>query len=241
MNKTQEMQTFLEYFPSHFSIFEKDNDIELNSGNTVIDKETLVRNFKEPGKKKIEFLCKHIINNFRVFSGNNDYTSVNFMYETNIETIINDFKEYLKTNKKRKPKKTIENEETKKTIETKETVTEKNNVTKTNNSNELTPVAMTNPTKNINWSFEWKIMIDDKAFINGNIKSLSDLNNLMAQMKTFFTESNQNELKETTKKTCVENNIEKDIAQKIVDNNVINFEKDFSLDLTEADLNELFT
>lgn len=249
MNKTQEMQNFLEYFPAHFSIFEKDNDIELNTGNTIIDKDILLIGFKEPGKKKIEFLCKHIINNFRVFKGD-DYTSFSFVKESNIDSILLDFKEYLKTNKK-KSKKTQAKEKNN------QIATENINICKNvNNGNENNQKSSnieerdetsfnstkTDQNNTVNWSFDWKITIDNKSFIQGNIKSMSDLNNLMEQMKLFFTNNQENSLKET-EKSIIENNsvnLTKNDKIKLIKDNTISFEKDFSLELTEDDLNDLF-
>lgn len=244
MNKAQEMETFLEYFPTHFSIFEKDNDIELNSGNTIIDKDTLIIGFKEPGKKKIEFLCKHIINNFRVFKGN-DFTTSSFIKENDIESILTNFKEYLKTNKKRKSKKTENNENG---SNNNEDVTEKQKET-VNNSQESSSKneklekdhlysTKTDQNNNINWSFDWKITIDNKSFIQGNIKNINDLNNLMEQMKNFFT-NNSNESEKSVTENNQINQTKNDKIQ-LIKENTVSFDKEFSLELTEDDLNDLF-
>lgn len=236
MNKAQEMQTFLGYFPEHFSIFEKDNDIELNSGNTIIDKEILLTGFKEPGKKKIEVLCKHIINNFRVFKGQ-DYSSSSFIKENDIESILSDFKEFLKSNKKRKSKKTESNENESKQIEI--IIAEDNLKTEVSKTKD---VLQKEKESNVNWSFEWMIKIDNKSFIQGNIKNMNDLNNLMEQMKTFFTSNPSLDLNESEKIITENNPVNQTKNDKIqlIKENTISFEKDFSLELTEDDLNDLF-
>lgn len=247
MNKTQEMQAFLDYFPSSFSIFEKDNDIELNSGNTIIDKDTLIFGFKEPGKKKIEFLCKHIINNFRVFRGVNNYNSENFINESHLESILNDFKDHLKSNKKRKQNKqkennddkkndTMEKEEENKNKENEEIQNEIKNDTKIDtmkkekeNKNiqneEIQQNEIKIDNKNMNWCFEWNIKIDNKSFICGQISNMNDLNQLVNQMKIFF------EKKDEDKKEFNEHNV--------VNTNSITFKDDFTLELTEEDLKEI--
>lgn len=223
MNKTEEMQLFLEYFPKHFSIFEKDNDIELNIGNTIIDKDILIRNFKEPGKKKNEFLCKHIINNFRVFRGQN-YNSDHFITEKEVEVILGEFKDFLKSNKKRKTK----SEKTETQKEQTETALNKDDHIINEDKHDKPQESQSNE---VNWSFEWKININERPLIQGQIKSLQDLNNLMEQMKEFF--KNPEKKEENNKSSITE-------TSNLVEENTISFDKSFSLELTEDELNDLF-
>lgn len=248
MNKTEEMQIFLdEYLPNSFSIFEKDNDIELNVGNTIIDKEILLRNFKEPGKKKLEFLSKHLTKNFKVFRLN-DYS--NYLNESEYAKILDEFRVYLKLNKKRKLKTETRNENTRDESteqNNQNESTEQNNQTKEQkheiSNDEIdkskqeviqkTESLNSQENNNIEWSFEWKVMINNKCFIDGTIKSLSDLHILMQKMTTFFNEQEK----------TVDNNEQKDEQKddkktEMVDANVISFENEFHLELTESDLND---
>lgn len=96
-NKTQqELQDFLYYIVQTSSI------IDPITSFAVSDKSLLIKDYKEPGRKKLEFLCKHILSRFDV-TFNNTQTK-----ESCFENVIQKFKEFTSSQKKPRKKRVIQ-------------------------------------------------------------------------------------------------------------------------------------
>lgn len=258
----QELIKFQDFLLEKYYIFENDATIDLNDGNCIMDKTTLVRSpWKEPGKKKMEIFVKYVLRTFQVY----DIATFNMgiierVQEDSWEEVLNEFST-LQTSKKRKRESKSPSEEK----------SPKKRVTKPKKSGRDSNDTETHEnSRNQAVSLEWSFVIDGKKFMSGNIQNKEGILSLYEQIRSFFendtpefrrsattdtendlvVENMQRELQpELLEKHLHEKNndsqsgryqepiptpIERDLLENRVKNNVIDFnDDDFEIDLND--------
>lgn len=168
----QELNAFIDYFPHTYSIFEKGGQVELEAGNTIIDKETLLTGFKEPGKNKLITLCKHLLTNFHVLKlGMYESEPLN---ERNVEEVITTFKDFSQKNKKKRKPRMVK-DRTQENNSTEDEKTIPNEIEKEENIKKAGSLK-----------FEWSLSLDNNKFLSGCISNMEDLIALKSQIETLF-------------------------------------------------------